>query len=385
MANLRVPIPLSADHPHGVGGRPSTKEPIMRVTPSTMSQSVSHNAGLADAALYRKGQRVKDLTTLDDAYRALSEASETPGTIAWIGLYRPSTQMIESLAEALDLHELLLEDAVQAHQRPKLERYDSTLFVVLHAARYVDSSEEVEFGELHILIGPDFVVTILHSESPDLSSVRTRLEADPELLALGPEAVLYATIDAIVDEYAPVVRGLDNDIEEIEYQVFSGDPTVSRRIYELSGEVADFQRAVRPLQVILSGLRAGFTKYDVAEDLREYLRDVADHLTQIEERIETFRGSLRDILTVNATLMSQRQMEAIRELNEAGAAENDAMKKISAWAAIIFAPSLIGGIYGMNFDVMPELHWKYGYLFALGLMLLVAFILFAVFKRKRWL
>ncbi|MDR0847728.1 MAG: magnesium/cobalt transporter CorA [Propionibacteriaceae bacterium] len=357
----------------------------MRVPPSTMSQSLSHKAGLVDAALYRNGERLKELFTLDDAYGALADKAMAADTMAWVGLYRPSTQMIESLAQALDLHELLLEDAVQAHQRPKLERYGSTLFVVLHAARYVDSSEEVEFGELHILIGPNYVVTIRHAESPDLSSARTRLEADPELLALGSEAVLYATIDAIVDEYMPVVRGLDNDIDEIEYQVFSGDPTVSRRIYELSGEVADFQRAVRPLQAILSGLSAGFTKYEVAEDLRSYLRDVADHLTQVEERVETFRVSLRDILTVNATLMSQRQMEAIRELNEAGAEENDAMKKISAWAAIIFAPSLIGGIYGMNFDFMPELHWRFGYLFALGLMLLVAFILFAIFKHKRWL
>jgi magnesium transporter len=160
---------------------------------------------------------------------------------------------------------------------------------------------------------------------------------------------------------------------------------VSRRIYELSGEVVDFQRAVRPLQGILAGLSAGFTKYEVSEELRSYLRDVADHLTEVTEQIETFRVALRDILTVNATLMSQRQMEAIRELNEAGAAETEAMKRISAWAAIIFAPSLIGGIYGMNFDFMPELHWAFGYPFALGLMLAVMAVLFVIFKRKRWL
>ncbi|MDR3052951.1 MAG: magnesium and cobalt transport protein CorA [Coriobacteriales bacterium] len=335
-----------------------------------------------DAALYKDGARVKTSCTLGETYQALHA---NPGAMAWIELNNPSTQVIESLAREFEFHDLLLEDIIQAHQRPKLERYESTLYVVLHAARYLDKEEEVEFGELHVVLGPDYVVTLRHGGAPDLSGVRTRLESSPDLLTFGPEAVLYAIADAVVDEYAPVTRGLELDIEQIEYQVFSGDPTVSRRIYELSGEVADFQRAVRPLRRILIDLRSGFAKYGVNEYLQSYLRDVEDHLVEVSENTERFGATLKDILTVNATLMTQRQIEEIRALNEAGAQENDAMKRISAWAAIIFAPSLVGGIYGMNFDIMPELHWAFGYPFALGLMLTLAVVLYVVFKKKRWL
>ena len=318
----------------------------------------------------------------------MSDEPLTTGTsnnAKWLDLTRPSPRRIEDLADEFSLHPMLREDLVLAHQRPKLERYDDTLFVVLHTARYSDVAEEVEFTELHVLIVGDQTIVITHGNTPAVATAHRRLDADPELFACGPEAILYSIVDAVVDEYAPVVRGLDHDIDEIEYEVFSGDTGVSRRIYELSGEVADFGRAVHPLRSVLNDLMAGFTKYDVPEQLRSYLRDVTDHLTTVAESIDQFRRSLRDILTVNATLMTQRQIEEIRELNESGQEENVAMKRISAWAAIIFAPSLISGIYGMNFHNMPELLWRYGYPFAIGLMLIVVGALWIMFRRKKWL
>ena len=202
----------------------------------------------------------------------------------------------------------------------------------------MDAAEEVEFGELHLFLGEDFAITVRHSESPDLSRVRRRLESEPDLLAKGSEAVLYAILDAVVDGYVPVVAGLANDIDEIETEVFGGDPGASRRIYELSQEVLDFQRAAQPLTGILAAITAGFDKYGVDEELRSYLRDVADHVAQVTERVEGFRLQLRDILTVNATLVAQRQNEEIRELTEASIAQGEEVKKISAWAAILFAP-----------------------------------------------
>ncbi|MDR1808363.1 MAG: magnesium and cobalt transport protein CorA [Propionibacteriaceae bacterium] len=303
----------------------------------------------------------------------------------WLDLSQPTAAQLVELAQELGLHDLLTEDLVAAHQRPKLERYGDWLFVVLHTARYVDSREEVRFAELHVLARADRVVTITHGDGRAVDVARRRLAADPELAGLGSEAILYALMDAVVDHYAPVVRGLAHDLEEIELQVFGGDEGVSRRIWDLTGEVGDFGRAVGPLQDIVEGLTAGFEKYEVPEALRSYLRDVADHLAGVAESTDSVRGQLRDIVTVNATLLGQRQIEEMRALADVGQQENEAMKKISAWAAIIFAPGVIGGIYGMNFDYMPELHWRYGYPFALGLMALATIILFGLFKKKKWI
>ena len=199
---------------------------------------------VVDSAIYCDGRRVASPESLADTYQVLHES---PKSLAWIGLYRPDRRELASLAQEFDLHELAIEDAIQAHQRPKLERYGDTLFVVLKAARYRDATEEVEFGEVHLFVGPDFVVTVRHAEAPNLAAVRRRVERDPELLRRGTEAVLYAIMDKVVDGYAPVVAGLENDIDEIETEVFRGDPKVSRRIYELSREVIEFQRATRPL------------------------------------------------------------------------------------------------------------------------------------------
>jgi len=374
MAERRLPpitaLTARARRP-AAGPAPAPPAPPAPVRPSVI-----------DSAVYGDGHRVASPMSLGETYRALRD---NPGGMAWIGLYRPQPHELTSLAAEFGLHELAVEDAIVAHQRPKFERYGETVFVVLRAARYRDDVEEVEFGELHLFMGPDFVITVRHSESPDLSTVRSRLERERNLLQRGPEAVLYAILDAVVDGYAPVVAGLENDIDEIETEVFRGDPSVSRRIYELSREVVEFQRAARPLTAILAALTAGFDKYCVDEELQRYLRDVADHVTQVNERIDGFRLSLRDILTVNATLVAQRQNEEMRVLSEASNAQSEEVKKISGWAAILFAPTLIGTVYGMNFEVMPELGWRFGYPFAVVLMVLVSVTLYAVFTRRGWI
>jgi magnesium transporter len=345
-------------------------------------ESAAGPSRMVDNAVYSSGRRV---AAPGSAAESRQELADDPERMAWLGLYRPEAHELGELAELYALPELAVEDAIKAHQRPKFERYGDTLFVVLKAARYRDEIEEVEFGELHLFLGRNFAITVRHSESPDLSRVRRRLESEPALLAKGTEAVLYATLDAVVDGYSPVVAGLANDIDEIETEVFRGDPGVSRRIYELSQEVLEFQRAAQPLTGILAAITAGFDKYGVDEELRSYLRDVADHVAQVTERAEAFRLQLRDILTVNATLVAQRQNDEIRELTEASIAQGEEVKKISAWAAILFAPTLVGTVYGMNFDNMPELHWHLGYPFALLAMIGVSVALYAVFKRRDWI
>jgi magnesium transporter len=352
-----------------------TIEEVPDVAPEPLSRIV-------DSAVYVDGRRVASPTSLVETYASLDER---PDGIAWIGLYRPEEHEVASLASEFKLHELAVEDAIVAHQRPKIERYDDVLFVVLRPARYVDEREEVEFGEVHVFVGPDFVVTVRHSEAPDLSAVRHRLESQLDLLRRGPEAILYAIVDRVVDGYYPVIAGLGNDIDEIEAEVFSGSPHVSRRIYELSREVTDFQRAAAPLTAVLAALSAGFAKYGIDEELQRYLRDVQDHLTQVVERIDEFRQLLRDILTVNATIVAQQQNEEMKNLAQASNAQNEEVKKISAWAAILFAPTLIGTIYGMNFVHMPELDWTFGYPLALLLMALTCVTLFTIFKRRDWL
>ncbi|MGW6374675.1 magnesium and cobalt transport protein CorA [Rhodococcus sp. NPDC055112] len=338
-------------------------------------------ASVVNSAVYRDGARIETPASLAEALRSLPDES----SMAWIGMYRPDEEQLQAAAKQFGLHELAVEDAIVAHQRPKLERYGDTLFVVLRAARYLDETERVDFGELHVFCGPTFVITVRHSESPDLSAVRRRMENDPELLKLGPEAVLYAILDAVVDGYAPVVAGLQNDIDEIETEVFSGDPKVSRRIYELSREVIEFQRATKPLLDMLRGLSAGFEKYNTDEELQKYLRDVTDHATTVVERADGFRQLLGNILTVNATLVSQTQNEEMSALTQASYAQNEEIKKVSAWAAILFAPTLIGTVYGMNFDSMPELHWVGGYPMALLMMALTCITLYTIFKRRGWL
>jgi magnesium transporter len=376
MADRRhLPSPVSL-----IRRRPRQKRPVTEIGDAPVATTA--RSGLVDAAVYAAGCRTCSPKTLAETFTSLREE---PGGMAWIGLYRPDEQELSSLAAEFDLHPLAIEDAITAHQRPKLERYGTTLFVVLRAARYLDDVEEVEFGELHVFIGSDFVVTVRHSESPDLAVVRGRLETDPKLLSLGTEAVLYAILDAVVDGYGPVVAGLENDVDEIETQVFEGDPAVSRRIYLLSREVIDFQRAAAPLMTMLSSLEAGFDKYEVDEELRRSLRVVADHVTHVDERVDSLRLSLRDILQVNSILVAEKQNEEMTALSRTSNDQNDEVKKISAWAAIGFAPTTIASIYGMNFQHMPELSWYLGYPFALGLMIVIGLALYVAFKKRGWL
>ncbi|MET8677854.1 magnesium and cobalt transport protein CorA [Streptomyces sp. NPDC004647] len=385
----RRPRPLLSPRKHA-WLRPTSARPGAPSPPATApagadsapETAAGDESSVVHAALYHDGRRISTPATLADTFRQLRDQQDG---MAWIGLFKPTEAELVSLAEEFDLHPLALEDALEAHQRPKLERYGDTLFVVLRAARYLDDPEDIDFGELHVFVGADFVITVRHGAAPDLSAVRRRMEETPELLRLGPEAVLYAILDAVVDGYVPVVAGVQNDVDEIETEVFRGDPEVSRRIYELAREMVEFQRATRPLVGMLNGLMAGFAKYRTDEELQRYLRDVADHVTHTSERVDGFRQALADILTVNGTLVTQQQNAEMRALAEAGFEQNEEIKKISAWAAILFAPTLVGTIYGMNFEHMPELHWTFGYPFAITLMAVVCVGLYFIFKHRDWL
>ncbi|THV27270.1 magnesium and cobalt transport protein CorA [Glycomyces paridis] len=336
---------------------------------------------ILDSAIYRKGVRESHHVTLDQTFEDLHEH----GGFAWIGLYRPTSAELAAVAEEFELHHLAVQDARAGHQRPKLERYGDTLFVVLKAARYLDEPEQVEFGEVHLFIGPNFAITIRHAETPDLPAVRRRLESEPDLLALGPQAVLYAVLDEVVRGYRPVIAGLENDIDEIEEAMFSGDANVTQRIYELFREAMGFQRATHPLVAVMRSLEAGFDKYGVDLELRRDMRDVLDNVLKAVERADTFRALLQNALTVHSTLVTQAQNDEMHRLAAETHEQGDQVKKISSWAAILFTPGLVSGIYGMNFTHMPELAWPLGYPMALGLMVVSALILYAVFKRHNWL
>ncbi|QAY69333.1 magnesium and cobalt transport protein CorA [Xylanimonas protaetiae] len=351
---------------------------------------------ITDNAVYVDGHRTDNPPSLE----LTLETMQACDGIGWIDLLQPSAAEIRAVADELGLHELAVDDAVNAHQRSKLERYDDVLFVVLHPARYLDSPEQVEFSELHVFVGPRFVVSVRRDEFPHVSPVRRALEARPDRLRLGPLAILHALLDRVVDEYAPVVAGLENDIDEIEDQLFSRDPEVSRRMYELSREVIRLQRATRPLVQIVRTLETGRV-FDLAPgagaavtedggagmdvELERAFRDVLDHAIRYAERADEFRAVLDNALTVHATLVAQEQNEEVRHMTEASLKQAEAAKKISSWAAIFFAPTLVAGIYGMNFTHMPELHWLFGYPFALLLMVVAAFGLYSIFKRVDWL
>jgi magnesium transporter len=321
---------------------------------------------IVDSAVYVDGKRV----VVPDSLEGIYETYREKGGFAWIGLYEPTRDEFDSVAGEFGLHPLAVRDALRAHQRPKVERYGETLFVVIKAARYVEEKEVVEFGEVHAFVGPDFVVTVRYGETNELQEVRRSLEGRPDLLRKGPYAVLYAIMDRTVDDYVPVVDGLANDIDEIEVEVFENKPDVSKRIYELSREVIRFHQATQPLAGTLESLTQEETS-DIDREVRRYLRDVQDRVLRVTDQAQGFRELLQNILSVNLTLASVNQ--------------NDQVKKISAWAAILIVPTLITGIYGMNFDFMPELHWAYGYPVALLLMLTISLILYWGFKRRGWL
>lgn len=329
-----------------------------------------------DNAVYVAGARVAEPKSLD---LTLDEMRNHSG-MGWIELLKPTAHELGIVSDELGLHALAVEDALKGHQRSKLERFNGAISVVVRSARYVDADETVEFGDIHVFVGKDYVVTVKHAPSPDSRSVRRYLEGRPEVLAMGPLAVLYGILDEVVDGYQPVVVGLENDIDEIEDQLFGeSDPSeLSRRIYELQREVITFQRAVNPLSVVLKDLGKIAASDEVDVELGRLFRDVYDHTLRISERIDGFRALLDSALQVHTTIVAQQQTEA-------SFTQNEEIKRISAWAAILFAPSLVGTAYGMNFSHMPELDWVYGYPFALGLMAILSLSLYVVFKRMKWL
>ena len=323
---------------------------------------------IVDCAVYRGGDRIETVHNID---QALEKSQEHPDNFLWIGLHHPSADEFDHVAKEFGLHPLAVEDAVKAHQRPKLEEYGGSLFVVLRTAEYDKAKREIELGELMLFVGDTFVITVRHGDAVPLKGVRKRLEEQHALLKCGPSAVLYAVIDHVVDEYTDVATALEDDIDEEEKAVFSsGSGGDAASIYQLKREVIEFRRAVMPLVEPAKKLADGKVPM-VHEGTRPFLRDVADHVVRTAEMVEGFDELLTSVLNAHLALVSVRQ--------------NDDMRRISAWVAILAVPTTIGAIYGMNFDNMPELHWTYGYPMAVGLMALVCFALYKAFKRSGWL
>jgi len=323
-----------------------------------------------DQAIYRGGRRLPcgDLSDALDELRA----GEDDKAFLWIGLKDPTQAEFDLVNEELRLHPLAVEDAVKGHQRPKVELFDNTIFVVLKTLRYVEATSDVETGEVMMFVGDRFVVTVRYGEASPLAGVRARLERNPELLAHGEIAVLHAVMDSVVDNYVAIDGELENDLEDIEQSVFAGANSVSSAtIYRLKREVLEFKRAAAPLAAPLRMLHDGSRSPLPDQEVRLLLRDVADHLLRVIDHVESYDRLLTDILSAHLAQISVQQ--------------NNDMRKISAWVAIAAVPTMLAGIYGMNFDNMPELRWHYGYYAALAVMVLVCAALYRAFKKSGWL
>nr|WP_272902402.1 magnesium and cobalt transport protein CorA [Brevibacterium daeguense] len=309
---------------------------------------------------------------------------------------RPSREDLAELAARFDLHPLAVEDAAEAHQRPKYEHYGTTDFVVLRPAEAAPTPSEsdvardpaiidVRVGELHVFVGAAFVILVAHTDSVDLPAVRRAFERDPRFLEFPQLSALYRIMDEVVDGYEPLLSALEDYGDSLEERIFGTGPVPSRDVYYLSRELIELGRAVNPLGGLAASLHVSLDRHRPPEDLLRGMRDVTDHIHTAIERLERLRTVVREIFSVNATLIAERQNDDMRQLNELSIQQNEQMKKISAWAGIFFFPSLIAGAYGMNFKHMPELHWLLGYPFALGLMLSGSLLLYLVFKRVGWL
>jgi magnesium transporter len=323
---------------------------------------------IVDCAIYEEGKRLDGKVDLEHAYGERGKED----TFVWIGLYEPTEEEFDSLMREFDLHPLAVEDAIHAHQRPKLEVFDDMVLLVLKTARYVDPSEVIELGELLIFLGHDYVITVRHGEASELGAVREALESDPERLRSGPGAVLHAILDRVVDDYGPAIEGLQEDIDEVESELFSGDRSTNpgERIYRLLREVLAFRRASAPLIDPIEKLAAGHFE-QVDKDIRDYFRDVNDHLIRARDQLDVMHDLLTSSLQANLTQVGIRQNEDIR--------------RISAWVAIVAVPTAVAGVYGMNFEHMPELTWTYGYPAVLLAMLVVCSSLYWYFRRSGWL
>ena len=320
---------------------------------------------IVDYAVYVDGRR-SEPCPLGETYRVRRER----GGLAWVTLFEPTAVEFGSVAGEFGLRAMAAEDGIRAQGRPRLERHGNSVFVALKPARYREGSAAVEFGEVRVFLGPDFAVVIGRGEASRLDGLHGQLEAKPDLLRRGPGAALFAVVERVVRGYGPVVDALENDVDEVEEEVFGGNAGVSRRIYGLSREVIDLQRATRPLIGALDRLLEGEI-FEVDREVGKSLRDVRDRVSRVVEQTEALRQLLSDIVGVNLTLVSVDQ--------------NDQTKRISAWAAILVVPTIITGVYGMNFVFMPELNWVFGYPFALVLMAATSALLYLRFKRSGWL
>jgi magnesium transporter len=317
---------------------------------------------IVDRAVYAGGARLQDAAGAGDS---------AGGRFVWVALVEPTVTEFDAVRREFELLELAVEDAVKAHQRPKLERYGETLFVVLKTLVYDGADAMVETGEVMLFVGADFLVTVRHGHAGGLGDVRETLETRPELLSRGPSAAVYALLDRVVDGYRPVAERVADDIEELETAVFSDARTNPvERIYTLRREVLEFHHAVAPLADVLEQLMAERTTL-VHDEIRTYLRDVADHVTRLNDQVDGFRELLAGILQANLTRVSLRQ--------------NEDMRRISAWVAIVAVPTAVAGIYGMNFEHMPELGWRFGYPAVLLLIAVVCGYLYVRFRRSGWL
>ncbi len=325
---------------------------------------------IVDCAVYRAGTRVQVDGESDDLAAALRTACETDDFV-WLGLHEPDPREMDEVAAAFGLHRLAAEDAVRAHQRPKLERYHDSLFMVLKTLWYVDEQDAVETGEVAVFLGPHYVVTVRHGAGGGLATTRQGLERHTDILGRGAYAVLYSVCDSVVDQYEAIARELEVDVDEVELSVFSDQRRDdAQRIYTLKREIAEFRRAVAPLREPL--LRFADGQVDgMPEEARAFFRDVADHAIRVHEQVES----------LDALLSSAHQAHVARISLQ----QNSDMRKISAWVAMAAVPTMVAGIYGMNFDHMPELHWTFGYPLVLAVMAVACLSMFRFFKRSGWL
>jgi magnesium transporter len=323
--------------------------------------------GVVACVAYAKGRKVADVEIAD-----ISEVLKQPEVFIWLGLYEPGPELLERVQKEFGLHELAVEDALLAHQRPKLERYGDCLFMALRTAQMDVERKCAAFGETHLFVGARYVVSVRHGASLSYAPVRTRCEANPALLSLGPGFVLYAIMDFIVDQYFPVVDALASELEQLEDAIFGErfNREATEAIYHLKRSLLEFKRAVSPLVDICNRL-VRFDLEVMPEEVRPYVRDVYDHSVRINESVDTLRELLTSALEANLSLIA--------------AAQNESTKKLAAWAAIIAVPTMIAGVYGMNFRHMPELDWTFGYPFAMLLMGAVCGGLYLQFKRSGWL
>jgi magnesium transporter len=329
------------------------------------------HAVIVDCAIYREGRRTEGPSDFSDA---LAEARAAQDRFLWIGLHEPTEKEFALVTAEFGLHPLAVEDSLSAHQRPKLEVYEDSLFGVFKPVVYQPETDTVSTDELMVFVGDSFVVTVRHGESSPLTAVRKRLESDPKLLAQGPTSVMYAVSDAVVDHYLEVAAELQTDLEELEAEVFvpqGGDTKgTAERIYRFKRQVLEFRRATGPLTQPMLRL-AGPGLPFVHEEAQPFFRDVGDHLTRANEQVDGLDRLLSDILSAHLAQMGVRQ--------------NDDMRKISAWAAMAAVPTMVAGVYGMNFENMPELKWWWAYYAVLIFMALCEVGLYRLFKRRGWL